>query len=173
MHRVMKTMNNNVNWAVRRPVFRLKKVPWGMRVSAHWQQKRVIVYVMLEKSRHDRGEEIKAEERRCEGSCLVVFSCWQEYRSADDGWHVQGQRSPWLTAQARRAHGFRPDSRDRQEGRRPVGEWLDVRIKELKLGGVGLQYGPVLLVWWWRRRWWWRVSTSSLVSNSQFGQLVC
>ncbi len=28
---------------------------------------------MLEKSWHDRGEEIKAEERRCESSCLVVF----------------------------------------------------------------------------------------------------
>lgn len=31
------------------------------------------VYVVLKKSRNDRGEGIKAEERRCEISCLVVF----------------------------------------------------------------------------------------------------
>lgn len=93
------------NWALTQSGIHLT-VPWRFGAVAAERNK---MFMHSWKSRD--GEEITKNQERGRGevwkqpSCCVP--CWQDERSADDGWHVGGQRSRWVTARASHVDSFR------------------------------------------------------------------
>lgn len=94
------------NWALTQSGIHLK-VPWRFGAVAAERNK---MFMHSWKSR-DGGEEItKNQEGGAAGgvkTAVLLCSLLTRRWSADDGWHVGGQRSQWVTAQAGRVDGFR------------------------------------------------------------------
>lgn len=89
------------NWALTQSGIHLK-VPWRFGAVAAARNK---MFMHSWKSRGNNEKSGGGRKVWKRPSCCVP--CWQDERSADDGWHVGGQRSQWVTARADHVDSFR------------------------------------------------------------------
>lgn len=103
------------NWTITQTRIPLK-VPWRFStMTTDGTSKELVDW--LKTGNKSGGKKVWKLASRC------VSCCHEDWR-ADDGWHIQGQRLQWMTAQARRVESVQLDSLSDSQKRQL---WPDVR----------------------------------------------